>query len=80
MCCLAPRQAVELSQLRQQLLEQQRAAREAEGQLSAAAQDKEELAARVALLQETVEQLERWAVPGSMHACTRSHTVRAGKS
>ncbi len=56
---LAPQQSVELSQLRKQLFEQQRLAREAEGQLSAAARDKEELAARVALLQETVEQLER---------------------
>ena len=55
-----PKQAVELSQLRQQLFEQQRAAREGEAQLTAAARDNEELQARVALLQATVTQLERW--------------------
>lgn len=50
---------MELSQLRQQLLEQKRVSREAETQLAAAERDKEELVARLALLQETVEQLER---------------------
>ena len=55
---LPPVQAVEASQLRQQLFEQQRAAREAESAVCAAAQDKEELSARVALLAATVDQLE----------------------
>lgn len=53
-------QAIELSALRQQLLEQQRAAREAEGALQGAARENEELQARVELLQETVATLEGW--------------------
>ena len=51
---------MEASQLRQQLFEQQRAAREAESAVCAAARDKEELSARVALLAATVDQLEGW--------------------
>lgn len=57
------RAAIELAQLRQQLFEQQRAAREAEAGLCSAAQDNEELQARVALLQETVAALERCGRP-----------------
>jgi hypothetical protein len=55
---LPPMQAMEVSQLRQQLFKQQRAAREAESAVCAAARDKEELSARVALLAATVDQLE----------------------
>lgn len=51
-------QAIELSALRQQLFEQQRAARDAEGALQGSALENEELQARVALLQETVATLE----------------------
>ncbi|PRW34071.1 phragmoplast orienting kinesin 2 [Chlorella sorokiniana] len=50
--------AIELAALRQQLFEQQRAAREAEGALQGTAGENEELQARVALLQETVATLE----------------------
>jgi len=56
--CPCTPQAIELSALRQQLFEQQRAAREAEGALQGTARENEELQARVALLQETVATLE----------------------
>lgn len=50
--------ATEASELRQQLFDQHRAGRVQEAQLGAATRDREELLARVALLQGTVAQLE----------------------
>ena len=48
-----------MSQLQQQVFEAQRGARDAQAAAAAAARDNEELQARVALLQGTVEALER---------------------
>lgn len=77
--CCSP-QAIEVASLRQQLFEQQRAAREAEASLCTSAQSNEELQARVALLQEEVAKLERWGgvcpcgcVGASRHAKQRLH-------
>ena len=74
---LPPLQAMEASQLRQQVFEQQRAAREAESAVCAAARDKEELSARVALLAATVDQLEWWGRASCQH--TGAHAWMHGK-
>lgn len=62
-------QAVEVTNLKQQLFAAQRAARDAQGALYSTSRDNEELLARLALLNETVLALERWAAGAGRAGC-----------